>query len=69
MFGFGGIELLILIPILGCLALYPLPLIIARKRGHPNVNSIIVVNLLLGWTFIGWVAALVWAVSSFRRDG
>ena len=28
-----------------------------------NINSIFTMNILLGWTFIGWVVALVWAVS------
>jgi hypothetical protein len=28
-----------------------------------NINSIFTLNILLGWTFIGCVVALVWAVS------
>ena len=30
---------------------------------HRNVTAIILLNILLGWTFIGWVVALVWAAS------
>src|SRR5439155_12387619 len=30
--------------------------------------SITVLNLLLGWTLVGWVAALVWAYSSYRPE-
>src|SRR5215472_16652098 len=41
---------------------YFLPTIIARKRHHRNIQGIFVLNLLLGWTLIGWVGALVWAV-------
>ena len=26
-----------------------------------NAGGIFVLNLLLGWTFLGWVIALVWA--------
>jgi len=26
-------------------------------------SGVIVLNLFLGWTFFGWVAALIWAVS------
>ncbi len=46
------------------IALYVLPsiLVVALKRTH--VAGVIVVNLLLGWTLLGWVAALAWAVSS-----
>jgi uncharacterized membrane protein YqaE (UPF0057 family) len=42
--------------------LYFLPSIIAAKKR--NAGAIFVLNLLLGWTLIGWVAALVWAVSA-----
>lgn len=31
---------------------------------HRNSGSIFILNLLLGWTFIGWVAALIWAFSN-----
>lgn len=30
-----------------------------KKRG----TAVFVLNLFLGWTFIGWVVALVWALS------
>lgn len=30
---------------------------------HRNVNAIILLNIFLGWTFIGWVVALVWAAT------
>ena len=47
-----------------CFIIYFLPAIIARK--HSNSVSILLVNLFFGWTFIGWVIALVWACSSSR---
>jgi len=47
--------------IIGFFALYLLPSIVARKRRHPNETAIVVLNVLAGWTFIGWVGALVWA--------
>lgn len=40
---------------------YLLPTIIAAIRGHARLGGIAVVNLLLGWTLVGWVASLVWA--------
>ena len=46
------------------LTVYFLPLIVAAARGHPNDNAIFALNLFLGWTFIGWVAAPVWALTS-----
>ncbi len=42
--------------------LYFLPTIIAFARSKRDAVSILVLNLLLGWTAIGWVIALVWAL-------
>ncbi len=56
--GFIGIILFIL-----SLALYFLPTIIALLRGHRNALAIFLLNFFLGWTFIGWVVALVWSVT------
>jgi hypothetical protein len=46
---------------------YFLPSVIAAIRGHHNAVAIIVLNLLLGWTLIGWVVALVWAFTAVER--
>jgi|SRR5665213_299458 len=46
------------------LALYFAPSIIAISRKSSNVGSISLLNLLLGWTVVGWVMALVKAVKS-----
>lgn len=48
-------------------ALYLLPWIIAAWREHHNQNAIGMLNLLLGWTLLGWVAALVWSVTAAQR--
>lgn len=52
---------LILALILGC---YFFPTIVARSSRQPNTVGIFILNLFLGWTFIGWVIALVWAVKA-----
>jgi hypothetical protein len=39
-----------------------LPTIIAMARHHRNKLAIFLVNLLLGWTGVGWLAALIWAL-------
>jgi|SRR5215472_9021553 len=44
------------------LFLYFLPAFLARNK--PNFTSILILNILGGWTFIGWIIALVWAISS-----
>ena len=43
------------------LAVYFTPTLVAFGRDHYNRGAIFVLNLLLGWTLFGWVAALVWA--------
>ena len=43
------------------LALYFLPSIVAVARKVTHQGSVIVINLFLGWTFIGWVVALAMA--------
>jgi ABC-type cobalamin transport system permease subunit len=45
------------------LALYFLPVIIAMARKQRNTASILVVNVFLGWTLIGWVVALAWSLT------
>jgi hypothetical protein len=45
------------------LFLYFLPAIIAADRKLLNAGSILIVNLFLGWSLIGWVIALAWAVA------
>ena len=51
------------------LALYFLPATIASARGHHNRLAIWVLNLFLGWTALGWIAALVWAFTAVRATG
>jgi hypothetical protein len=46
--------------------LYLLPLVIAVARGHLNTAALGALNVLLGWTVLGWVAAFVWALSAQR---
>ena len=46
-------------------AVYFIPLLIASKREHPSGNAIAALNLLAGWTFLGWLIALVWSLSAF----
>ena len=42
--------------------LYFLPAIVAFARSKRDAVSILVLNILLGWTMIGWIIALVWAL-------
>lgn len=42
--------------------LYFSPTMVAAIRGHKNIVAIAALNIFLGWTIVGWVAALVWAL-------
>jgi hypothetical protein len=58
----GGVGLgLILIALAA--ALYFFPAALASHRNCKATGGIVVVNIFLGWTFIGWVVALAWAAS------
>lgn len=46
--------------------LYMLPWAIAATRGKANQWSVFVVSLLLGWTGVGWLVALVMACTAHR---
>ena len=52
---------LALLPLL--LGAYLLPVFIATGRHHLKTAKIAVTDILLGWTVIGWVVALVWSLS------
>ena len=55
----GLLEILLVVLIFG---FYFLPTFIAFLRQHKNKLAIFLLNLLLGWTVLGWVASLVWSV-------
>ncbi len=44
-------------------ALYMLPWLIAMCRKRDNCAAIFALNLFTGWSFIGWIGSLVWAMS------
>jgi len=49
----------LIVIILTCI--YFIPSIVANQREHYYTSTVFIVNLLLGWTFLGWVITLIWA--------
>lgn len=49
------------------LALYFLPAIIAAARHTHNATGILLLNIFLGWTGIGWLVALLMSIFSDPR--
>jgi hypothetical protein len=45
------------------LVVYFTPSLVAARKEKRNLGAIFALNFLLGWTIIGWVSALVWALA------
>lgn len=44
-------------------SLYFCPSLIACGRHKRNALAIFALNLLVGWTVLGWIGALIWALT------
>lgn len=53
--------------ILAILAIYFIPTGNAISRTHKNAPAIACTNILLGWTGIFWIAALIWSFTDNTR--
>jgi|SRR5882724_441989 len=54
----GSLVLLMIITVA-----YWLPSGCAWSRRHRNTQAIVALNLFAGWTFVGWVIAMCWALT------
>jgi len=50
--------------VLGFAVVYFFPTVVAFSRRHRNRAAILTLNLLLGWTMLGWIGALVWSMTA-----
>ncbi|HEV7680454.1 MAG TPA: superinfection immunity protein [Candidatus Dormibacteraeota bacterium] len=64
----GPPEFVVAVLIVVVLPVYFIPTVIAVARSCRADLIVGIVNLFLGWTVIGWVAALGIAAGSQRRD-
>ena len=60
----SGFVALLMAACIVAMAIYALPALMAWSMGSPQRMAITLVDLLLGWTILGWIAALIWAVMS-----
>jgi hypothetical protein len=44
--------------------MYFVPTVVAAARKHSQTLAIFFLNLLLGWSVIGWVGALIWSLTT-----
>jgi hypothetical protein len=43
------------------LGIYLIPTLVAWSQEHHHLYAIAFLNVLSGWTLVGWIGALVWA--------
>lgn len=48
--------------VMALMIFYLAPTLIAMKNTRRDMASIIIINIFLGWTMIGWVLTLAWAL-------
>ena len=66
-FGVGGdlVRLGLTVIVAGAIfGLYFLPSFMAKSRKHHQSDAILLTNLFLGWTAIGWIVALIWSATA-----
>jgi len=54
--------------ILAAVVVYFLPAIIAWNYRVRRSGAILALNFLLGWTFLGWAGAFVWAIAEVESQ-
>lgn len=55
------VKAMLFLLVIASIVFYFIPTIVAYINEQDNTASIFILNLLAGWTFVGWVVALVWA--------
>jgi Superinfection immunity protein len=60
--GIAGLVLVVL-----CLVIYFLPALIGSKRRISASGALFFVNLVFGWTVLGWFLCLIWAATGATR--
>ena len=53
---------------LAIILIYLAPSIIAQRYQHPKQPVILMLNVALGWTIVGWFIALVWALKGRPQE-
>jgi len=65
-----GLPILVII-LIACVAFFIhfLPTFVAGSRHVQNFWWILLINIFFGWTLIGWVLILIWALNDTPRYG
>ena len=49
--------------------LYFVPFAIAYVRRHKYTKTVFLLNLLFGWTGVGWIVLVVWSFAGQKKSG
>ena len=49
-------------------AIYLIPTYVAKRRDARNRTGLILLNLIFGWTGVGWIGSLIWALSAETEE-
>lgn len=49
------------------IVVYLVPSMIAMARKSQRMGGVIVLNIFLGWTLLGWVGSFIWAVIDKKK--
>lgn len=63
-----GTTVRIIIGVLLLLTVFMIPTGVALIRRHNNFIPILLVNLLLGLTVLGWIVALIWSFTANVKE-
>ena len=61
-YSYAGDAIMVSLIALAALFLYMIPTMVAVSRKHRNTAPIAVVNVFFGWTLVGFVGCLAWAL-------
>ncbi len=54
-------DIVAIIIVLAALWIHFMPTVEAYRTDHPQRRAIAMLNIIGGWTVIGWIGAMVWA--------
>lgn len=64
----GGSPLVGLILLVLIVGAYFIPTFVANSRHNINTGAVLVINLFLGWTLLGWIVALAMAAGGATKE-
>ena len=61
------LNIIVIYMIVKYLYLYPYNLA-KENKNHNNLQGLLILNIFLGWTLIGWIICVIWATHNKKND-